>query len=128
MSKSMQRSASQYASQQNLLERSASGMTVITMVNNRGENNASMVSNTLGERRQSVDLNNSSVMGQTVGRGALDEPINLALKNGSGGGGGDGHGLRGPLDQTLDPDASPLFDSRESGKVCRICLDEEEDI
>lgn len=55
----------------------------------------------------------------------MDAPINFGLKNAAGGV-GDTAGLRGPLDQSMTADVDAAM-AQESGKVCRICLDEEED-
>lgn len=54
----------------------------------------------------------------------MNDPINLALNKSAAG--ADNQGLGMPLMQ--DGTTNAVQGSHESGKVCRICLDEEEDI
>jgi len=57
----------------------------------------------------------------------MQEPINFGLKNtGEAAHNVNTSGLRGPLDQSMNTEAVGLG-AMESGKVCRICLEEEED-
>ena len=56
----------------------------------------------------------------------MNDPINLALNKSAAG--ADNGGLGAPL-ILADQDGTPAAQGvAESGKVCRICLDEEEDI
>ena len=54
---------------------------------------------------------------------SVTNEINLALKKDSNQ--APATGLRGPLDQTI---AGSAADIHESGKVCRICLEDEEEV
>ena len=55
----------------------------------------------------------------------MSDPINFGLNNGQG---GDSSGLRGPLDRTLNTEVVQHAIANESGKCCRICLEDEEDL
>ena len=62
-----------------------------------------------------------------VGSGGMSDPINFGLKKDGSGGPVDSSGLRGPGNQTLNTEAV-LAAVEESGKCCRICLEDEEDV
>ena len=63
--------------------------------------------------------------GASGAAGGFSDPINFGLRNGNNNG-IISQGLRGPLDQTMNTEAVAAV--AESGKCCRICLEDEEDL
>ena len=75
------------------------------------------------DRRNTVGFDDTIVRGG----GSVMEPINFGLKN-AGENNIASTGLRGPLDQTLNTEMIHQAAETESGKCCRICLEDEEDV
>ena len=86
-------------------------------------NNSVSALNESVDRRDTLGHDGAPQVPGGGGQGGMDGPINLALGNG-GSKQGPSVGLAGPLGE-IPPEG---INAEESGKVCRICLDEEEDV